>query len=88
MADSRKGPFSNVIDDVLTDIKRLRKEADKSKTVPLGMERITPSELMQRIQGASPEQRREIFQKYGIEGIARATQVAYGKRRPPSAFGL
>ncbi len=62
-----KNPLQEVVDDVVSEVRELRKDAKKTHTIPFGSETVTPEQARIRLEKMPPKQRGEFIKQVGLE---------------------
>ncbi len=65
-----KNEFTQAIEEVMDEMRALRKAADKSNAVPFGMERLSRSKsVADRLRNGTKQERSEYLAKNGAEAM-------------------
>ena len=62
-----KNPLQDIVDDVVSQARELRKDAKKTHTIPFGSETVTPEQARARLEKMPPKQRGEFIKQVGLE---------------------
>ncbi len=62
-----KNPLNDIVNDIVSQAREMRKEAKKTRTIPFGSETVTPEQARIRLEKMPPKQRGEFIKQVGLE---------------------